>query len=79
MFKFAEKCKFLKKLRLKNDRDRPLIRLHIFPAIMISASAVSNTRFSSANSLGLCDILSLVLQAKQGKNKSIKVPKNFLL
>ena len=54
----------------KSNRDRTLIKLLKSPGLLVSASGVSKTLFSSSDPDELCDRLKLLLQEKHAGNNS---------
>ena len=63
MYDFAKEMNFdLKAIGKKSTRDRTLIKLLKSPGLMVSASGVSKTIFSSSDPDELCDRLKLLLQ-----------------
>ena len=71
MYDFAKEMHFdLNAPGNKSTRDRKLIKLFNSPGLMVSASGVSKTIFSSSDPNELCDRLELLLQEKQAGNNS---------
>ena len=71
MYDFAKEMNFATKAQsTKSTRDKTLIKLLKSPALIVSASGVSKTIFSSSDLDELCDRLKLLLQEKHGGNKS---------
>ena len=71
MYYSAKEMHFdVKKIGNKSTRDRTLIKLLKSPGLMVSASGVSKTLFSSSDPDELCNRLKLLLQEKHGGNNS---------
>ena len=71
MYDFAKEMKFdLKGVGKKSTRDEILIELLKSPGLIVSASGVSKTIFSSSDPNECCNRLKLLLQEKQAGNNS---------
>ena len=71
MYDFAKEMNFdTKALGNKSTRDRTLIKLLKSPDLMVSASGITNTIFSSSDPDELCERIKLLLQEKQAGNNS---------
>ena len=71
MYDFAKEMHFdLKNVGNKSTRDRTLIDLLKSPGLIVSASGVSKTIFSSSDPNELCERLKLLLQEKHAGNNS---------
>ena len=71
MYDFAKEMHFdLKNVGNKSTRDRTLIDLLKSPGLIVSASGVSKTIFSSSDPNELCERLKLLLQEKYAGNNS---------
>ena len=71
MYDFAKEMHFDTKAQgNKSTRDRTLIKLLKSPGLMVSASGVSKTIFSSSDPDELCNRLKLLLQEKHAGNNS---------
>ena len=74
MYDFAKEMHFDEKhVGNKSTRDRTLINLVKSPGLMVSASGVSKTIFSSSDPDELCNRLKLLLQEKLAGNNSDKI------
>ena len=73
MYDFAKETNFDTKAQSnKSTRDRSLIKLLKSPALMVSASGISNTTFLTSDLDELCYRLKLLLQEKHaGKNSNM--------
>ena len=71
LYDFAKEMKFdMKAQGIKSTRDRTLINLLKSPALMVSASGVSKTIFSSSDANELCGRIKFLLQEKHAGNNS---------
>ena len=61
----------------RSTRDTTLIKLLKSPALIVSASGISNTNFLPSDRDELCDRLKLLLQQKHAGNNSSLINKNF--
>ena len=70
-YDFAKEMNFdLKAVGNKSTRDRTLIKLLKSPGLIVSASGVSKTIFSSSDPDELCNRMKLLLQEKHAGNNS---------